>query len=277
MTFQVKASNGNSIFGIAFSRRADGRGNVTLFVGHRGAVVTYFAPATVVPSAGQIPSAVHPPSAIRADLGALGRIDLEFAPSGGVKREHSPCGKDTAELEAGAYRGDFEFHGEENYADADVNSVSPSIRLFLSLVCPGRGTGEISGRGLRGARLRLSTRSGNQRLSVQMNQNRPFARMPFEASLHERVKGIGIERTVHGVAPSSSFSFQPDLRTALVSPPAPFSGSAVFRRNASAANRWTGSLSVDFLGRSDVPLAGAGVKATLVPARRMVERRHHRH
>lgn len=127
ITFQVKASNGYSIFGLAFSRRADGRGNVTLFIGKKGAVVTYFAPATVLASEVRTPSVFHPPSVVRADLGALGKIDLEFVPSGAVKREHSACDKTTVGFEAGSYQGAFEFHGEEGYAEASATSVPASI------------------------------------------------------------------------------------------------------------------------------------------------------
>lgn len=271
IAFRTKASNGNSIFGLAFSRRRDGRGNVTLFVGKKGAAAIYFAPATLVASGDRTPEVIHPPSAIRADLGKLGRIDLEFDPSGLVRQEHSACSKDTVGFDAGAYRGAFEFHGEEGYAEASTTKVFPSIGPLLSFVCPGKGFGEISGRGLRGARLRISGRWGDRKLSAKFNQNRPRARVPFEADLRERVGSIRIQRSVEDIAPSSSFAFQPTFRSALLGPPPPFSGHAVFHRSAPPANRWTGNLTVDFPGRSGVRLTGAGIKATLVPARRTVD------
>jgi hypothetical protein len=58
------------------------------------------------------------------------------------------------------------------------------------------------------------------------------------------------------------------LRTAVLAPPAPFSGSATFYRFAKAANRWTGNLAIDFPGRARVPLVGSRFEATLVHAKR---------
>lgn len=270
-TFRTKASNGNSIFGIAFSRRADGRGNVTLFVGKKGAGAVYFAPATVIASANATPEIIHPPAEIRADLGALGRIDLAFDGSSAViERSPSACHGNTIKFETGSYQGAFEFHGEEGYAEANSTSVETSIAPLLS--CGTSVGGETRGSPLPGARLRLSSHRGGRALSLQVNQNRPGARTIFEASLHERVHGIGIKRIVEGTAPSASFAFSSDLRRATLRPPAPFSGSAAFHREASPTNRLTGDLAVDFPGHSNVRLAGAGVKATLVAAQ--IIRRH---
>lgn len=271
VAFRTKASNGYSIFGLAFSRRADGRGNVTLFVGKKGATAIYFAPASVTASGDPTPNVFHPPSAIHADLGGLGRIDLEFTPSGAVKRERSVCETDTVGVEAGTYRGAFEFQGEEGYAEANANSVSASIGPLLSFICPGKGVSETSGAGLRGARLRISGHWGDRRLSAQFNQNRPGARMPFEATLRERVRAIRIQRSIEGIASPASLTLGTDLRSALLKPSTPFEGSASFHRSASAAGRWTGNLTVDFPGRSDVHLTGAGIESTLTPARRIVE------
>lgn len=266
IAFQAKASNGNSIFGIAFSRRADGRGNVTLFVGKKGAVVTYFAPATVLASGVRTPSVFHPPSVVRADLGALGKIDLEFVPSGVVKREHSTCDKTPVRFEAGSYQGAFEFHGEEGYAEASATSVPASISPLLNLVCGGSVGGEAGGQGLPGARLRLFSKSGSQTVHLQANKNRPGAAATYEATIEERSGRIKIQRAIAGRAPAASFVFSDGLRITTFEPPEPFDGGAVFRRNASPANRWTGDLTVDFPGKSDVPLTGASFAATLVPA-----------
>ncbi len=61
-----------------------------------------------------------------------------------------------------------------------------------------------------------------------------------------------------------AFDCDPALRRAVLVPPAPFSGSASFTRGAAPNHRWSGDLNVDLPGRSDVPLTGPGVKATLV-------------
>jgi hypothetical protein len=265
ITFQAKASNGNSIFGIAFSKRADGRGSITLFVGKKGASVVYFAPATVVPSEVKTPAAFHPPSAVRADLGPLGRIDLQFAPSGVVKQEHSACDKTRVGFEAGSYQGTFEFHGEEGYAEATETSVPALIRPLLNLTCGGYLSGESGGPGLPGAKLGLLSKRGDRTVHLQANKNRPGAATVYAATIKERSGQVQIQRSVAGKAPAASFVFSSGLRLATFEPPAPFDGRAVFRRNASPANRWTGDLTVDFPGKSGVSLTDA-FAATLVPA-----------
>ncbi len=239
-----------------------------MFVGKKGAGVVYFAPATVLASEVRTPSVFHPPSAVRADLGGLGKIDLEFAPSGAVKREHSVCDKTTVGFEAGSYQGAFEFHGEEDYAEANLTSVPASIGPLLNLVCGGSAGGETSGPGLLGARLRLLSRHGGQTVHLQANKNRPGAATTYEATVEERSGRIKIQRSIEGRAPAASFVFSDGLRITSFEPPAPFDGSAVFRRNANPANRWTGDLTVDFPGESDVPLTGASFAATLAPATR---------
>ena len=64
---------------------------------------------------------------------------------------------------------------------------------------------------------------------------------------------------------AGAFSYDPLLRTATLAPPAPFSGRASFHRGAVLENRWTGNLAIDFPGRSNVPLTGPGIGASLVP------------
>jgi hypothetical protein len=281
VAFWVKASNDNAILGIASSGRADGRGSIVLFVFTKGAYVVYSAPATVVPPRAKrvtvVPSqakaavAIHPPSAVRADLGALGRIDLAFAPSGVVKRERA-CDKTTFEFEAGSYQGTFEFHGEEGYAEATVASLPALFRPLLDFACGGVGYRETSGPDLPGAKLRLHSKRDDPIVSLQANKNRPGAAMTYEATIGERSGGVEIQRTVQGRAPAASLVPSNGLRLATFEPPAPFDGRAVFRRNASPPNRWTGDLTVDFPGKPDVSLTH-GFDATLVPAELITERR----
>jgi len=259
--FKVDASNGYKILAYAFSRRVDGKGDVILFVGGRKGAVTYFAPATVTPAA------------IRADLGSLGHIDLQFHPSGVVKQESSDCDKKPIPFDAGTYQGTFEFRGEEQYTEAETTSAHLLIRPILNLVCGGVSQGETGGYGTRGARLRLFRHNGERRIALQFNKNRQGARARFEASIKERKGKIAITRDVVGRAiPGSAFAFADDLQTATLSPPTPFSGSATFHRDATPANRWTGNLTVDFPGEANVALTGPKVRATLVHAEFSEER-----
>jgi hypothetical protein len=273
IAFSLEAGNGYAIFGIAFSSRADGRGDVTLIAGKKGATAIYFAPATVLASDAKAPSVFHPPSLIRADLGTLGKIDLEFVPSGGVKREHWACKKSTLGIDAGSYQGIFEFHGEEGYTEASATSVPAWIGPLLSVACTSSGWSERSGPGLRGARLRLLSERGGQTVRLQANKNRPGAAMRYEATIEEHAGRIEVQRSIQGKAPAASLVPSDGLRIATFEPPAPFGGRAIFRHDASPANRWTGDLTADFPGKSDVPLAGTSFDASLVPAVRTEDRR----
>jgi hypothetical protein len=255
--FTLTGSNGYRILVLADSRRADGRGEVLLFVGRRQSGVSYFAPANVTDS--------H----IEADLGGLGHIAVQFIPSGAVEEE-SACGGDPTQFEGGVYEGSIEFDGEQGYTSASATRVRAEVKPFLSLVCTGHGEGETRARGLPGARLMVG--SPARHLTVRLNKNRPGSRVRYRAEMKERLGKIAISRSVEGWMPGGAFLFSRDLRSASLDPPAPFSGSASFHLGATPPSRLSGSLSIDFPGSSNVPLVGPGLKATLVPARYTVER-----
>lgn len=255
--FRLEASHGYKVLGLAASERIDGRGSIALLVHTRGAVAWYVAPATVTPTR------------LEADLGALGRISAEIAPSGRKRTLRSRCGGDAIRgFEPNLYRGSFEFHGELGYTDAVATDVPEYPQFFLDVICPGSGGGEGWGPGFPGVRLRTFLRNGDRRLSLQLNKNRPGGPMIFEATLKEVRGEIRIERTVSGRQPAAAFEYDPLLRTATVQPSAPFSGVADFRRNAAPVNRWTGTLLVDFPGKANVPMTGGAFSVHAVHARR---------
>ena len=251
--FRLEASNGFSILAIVASQRADGRGQAGLIVYKKQASVTYGFPATITATR------------IDADLGRLGRIALDVSPSGREKTLRSRCGEEPESFtyEPQAYRGTFEFRGEEGYATASTSTPSEYARFFVDLFCGSVGSGEIGGADFPGARLRLHADRGSFHLNFKTNKNRPGKRVRFEVETHERRRGIPISRSRTLWVGSGAFEYDPLLRTAKLAPPTPFSGHAGFRRSAAAAKRWTGNLTVDMPGRSDVPLTGAGVEATL--------------
>ena len=255
--FRLEAGNGYTIIGFAGSERIDGSGSIALLVRRGGAAVWYVAPATVTPTR------------LEADLGALGEISAEIVPSGRKKTLRSPCSDDVVRgFEPNLYRGSFEFHGELDYTDAAATDVREYTAFYLAVVCPGRTGGEGSGPGLPGARLRAFSRHGDRHVSLQLNKNRPGRPTFFEATLKEERGKIRIERTVTGRQPAAAFEYDPLLRKATVAPSAPFSGVAHYRRDAAPANRWTGTLSVDFPGKANVPLAGTAFSVHVVHAKR---------
>jgi hypothetical protein len=173
--------------------------------------------------------------------------------------------------EPATYEGLIEFNGEEGYTRARVNRVAalPVWLLFLSGrgICGG-GYGESIGSDEPGARLRGVSFGHRRSLSFQVNKNGPKAATVFTASLKERRNGIRIDRERHGSAPASAFHFDPLLRTATLSPPSPFSGTASLTRSKNSFGpTWTGNLALDFPGHSAVPIAGPGIHVSLVHAR----------
>ncbi|HEV7483044.1 MAG TPA: hypothetical protein VGO13_08085 [Solirubrobacterales bacterium] len=257
--FRLKASNGYSILAIAASQRKDGQGEAVLFVDRKDGGAVYEAPAIV--------NATR----IDADLGRLGEIALDVVPSGKKAKLQSRCPGELTDprpvtFEPPLFRGSFSFHGEEGFADASSASPHDYTRFFLDVLCAGALRGEFSGALLPGARLRVHSRKGSLRLALEANKNRPGAGTRFEVEVHEKRRGIAITRSRTAWVGAGAFDYDPLLRMAALAPPAPFAGHAAFRRGAPAASRWSGNLTVDLPGRSDVPLTGPGVGATLAHA-----------
>lgn len=256
--FRLKASNGYRVLVIASRQPGKTRGQLAILVGsrHAGGVV-YTASASVEETG------------VRADLGELGRIELEYVRLKGKER-YSGCGSDgeVHYLERGEYRGLFELHGEEGYTEARATRLRGDERILLSLICGEIvGFGDATGPGLPGARLHAFLRQGKDNaLSFEIKKNRPAAPAAFAVSVRERRGEVRIERQLEGTVGAGGFRYDPRLRGATVSPPAPFAGSATFRREAPRRNRWTGDLTIDLPGRSDTPLVQPGLRLSLVHA-----------
>lgn len=258
--FNLKASHGYRVMVLASSTKEYRNGRVLIAVSRKGQEVNYFAPAQVTDTS------------VEADLGALGRIDVTFQPSGEKGVAHPICDRSQrVTYSRGSYVGTIDLRGEEGYTRVRAESAPYSLHPFIDFICPGYSHNETFGHGVSGARLRARMKAGGERIELQVNQNRPGARVRIGASTDERRGEIWISREVTSFLPAASFGFAPDLRVASLRPPAPFSGSAHFLRTAAPPNRWTGSLALDFPGRSNVSLAGTRFRATLVHARLIKE------
>jgi hypothetical protein len=252
--FAVKASNGYKMRVLAVSRKGYRNGEVLILVGGKGRSVSYSAPATVTDTR------------IHAELGALGRIDVEFVASGQETARSSCDPADELTYENGSYVGTVEFRGEEGFTGVTATSVPLWMRLLVDFGCFSVGNGELSGSQLLGARLRARKRLEDRSLMLQVNQNRPGARVWTEAAIEEKRGQIRIAREVEQAYPATSFDFDPKLRFATLRPPPPFSGAALFLRDAKPGNSWRGNLVVDFPGNSNVALAGSRFHSSLVHA-----------
>jgi hypothetical protein len=256
--FKLHGSHGYSISAVAYSDGTGDKGEID-FIAHRhDASVSYRAPAIVTAKT------------IQADLGGVARVDVVLRPSGRQKRVHLKCFGDAVTYEPGTYEGVIEFNGEEGYTRARKRHVTqlPALLLFAGSGSCGSGYGETTGYSEPGARLRGASFAHGRSLSFQVNKNSPQAKTVFTASLKERRDGILIDREVAGSAPSSAFRFDPYLRTATLSPHAPFSGSASLGRSKNSFSPiWIGDLKLAFPGRSAISLTSSGVYVSLVHAR----------
>lgn len=258
--FRLKGTNGYSILVVAFSRPHLKHGQVVVWVAKKNALVTYVAPATVTPTT------------IDANLGAAGTISVDFEAVGPSKRVHAGCNRGGAiPFEPGNWIGTIQLAGEEGFTRVQTSSAKAIVNPFLNLICGTFGIGEVSGHGVRGARVVARSATDKHTLFLQVNKNRRDASVRVETSLEERRGKLLVNREVVTRYPADSFSFDPLLRSATLAPAAPFSGSATFQRDAKPANRWTGNLTLDFPGRADVPLAGWRFHAALVRAKRTEE------
>lgn len=250
IAFALAGSHGYRIHFAAYSKEGSSRGRIAVSVVREGESAFYNAPALVSESF------------VRADLGPLGKVDLAYHPSGQEKTIPIKCSRDTFTYEPGTYEGIVEFKGEGGYTSARSESV-PLVPLLSSFCGGGSGFGEAFDPNERGADLRGLSFAHGRRLVFQVNKNGPRAPTVFSASLKERRGGISIYRTVNGTAPPNAFHFDRRLRRAELSPPPPFSGSALLSRSPSTLfPQWSGSLAIDFPGH-EVRAAGPTVHVSI--------------
>ncbi len=255
-TMRLHASNGYDfvVLGAAPAEGEDGaeEGSIAVYVSrHRHRTfdaVSYGMPATITRTT------------IDADLGKLGRVSVTRVKTGHEKTVHSRClpgGK--RRVQAERYEGTIEFHGEEGFIDLSASSA-PLVPVW---VC---GTDERAsrlGKRLPAVRLDVERHWGENRIEFDATQKRPGARTLVSAEIEEHRGEAEIHRATGILAGASALRYTGDLRTATLKPPGPFAGHGSFRRSARRAQRWTGNLTADFPGHSDVPLAGRGFRADL--------------
>jgi len=255
--FRLEASNGYEFLALAGEAPPEGdEGWIGLFLvrDDQHAAVTYAAPATVTGET------------IDADLGKLGSISVTRVPTGGTRTAHLVCGSEsTQRVKAERYEGTIEFHGEEGFTEIGATSAP----LVYPPPCGIPEGGRPAGKSLPGARLSVEKEHFEQyRFDFNAVQNRPSARTEVGAEVEEHRGEMEIHRATWTWANANVLRYDRRLRTATVRPPGPFSGHGSFRVSDHGPNLWTGNLTVDFPGRSDVPLTGPGFRANLEHPRR---------
>jgi hypothetical protein len=203
------------------------------------------------------------PTAIHADLGALGRVDMRFHPSGGVTygRRHRHCiGPDRYTIRPGVFVGSVRFRGEDGYTSAKVHRVKGKVVTPRFLRCLDSFFEQFERAGQKKAtekkpkvtRLTAFMRSGLTAMLFGVSERQ--AQTGYVAEIEQTVGSLGAFRGVFVHASPATFAFDNALSFASVTPPAPFSGTGSFQRAPTGAKGWTGSLAVSFPGAPNVPL-----------------------
>jgi hypothetical protein len=207
-----------------------------------------------------------------------GRIDLTIPGVLSIDGELTPVGEESLDFD-----GSFHFTGNGGYLSFEKRHVTGWSASGATSVCPQGCLGPhpslfdhiefpLTFTGRNTQVLYASQSLGHRVTHFQATHAQGVAESSFKAQAVEWLPGqVAAMRTIEVVAaPESDFKVSSKAehpKLATVRPPAPFSGSAAYRRGGTirspAIGKLTGSLSVDMFGVK-VRLAGPRAKASLI-------------
>jgi hypothetical protein len=215
---------------------------------------------------------------LSATFGELGRVSVRFHPSGKVIRSQpqSGCkGPDHFTTRAGVFVGQIRFSGEGGYTSLNAHRAKGTVQSPLGLTgCKSEGLHHGSGshpknhgsRSHPSRELALTVQSpasATGQTSFSAIAPGSIGRAVFAAFSSEKVGSLLVLRSVLTLGSSQAFLFDNALSSASVSPPAPFTGTGSFQRNADGSTTWAGDLAASFPGKPDVALTGTTFTAKL--------------
>jgi hypothetical protein len=214
------------------------------------------------------------PSTISADLGPAGHVSLAFEPSGqrevtriDLSGKSEKCVAATKVVRRlGNFVGSVSFHGENGYTTAEATSVPGTVGTSPIRNCTTIPKGHPEPDPVAPERLTFLNVSGRAGFFALRSANQ--AR--FMALEGENLGGdLLVFRSATAVGEPTLFPFSESGLRASVRPPAPFSGTGVYRATRAGTVTWGGDLSVSFPG-VQVPLTGEDM---LKPTLRQVGRK----
>lgn len=212
------------------------------------------------------------------------------------------CEVDKPTVEEGTFVGQIHFRGENGYTRVDVQRAGGQILIQPKLRCnlgaaeaelnklleeledPGegegseekkeKGSGEAEESGPEFHVVKLKAKAKGRQIAFEASRisarepgkkGTSFTSFSVEAERHRgRIDEVSSTSLIF--EPGSAFKV-PDIthlaQEGVVKPPAPFSGSATYRRGSRHSLSWTGDLSVNLPGFGDVRLAGRQTTATV--------------
>jgi hypothetical protein len=218
----------------------------------------------------------EPGNHLTANFGSRGRFDLRFVP---VAAEPIPIGSECegskGRFETGYLVGRAHFRTERGFAQIRVHRMSAARESWSRLTCEFGGELPVFGHPKEkrvsfaavssisaGGTFSLAPpeRSLTFRVTRFFRQAKPVAqRVDYLAELRENAGRVTVHRKVIAAAPERSLLFPglPHLPEEIaVQPPAPFTGSAEFRRTDESTYTWTGDLAIAFPGLDPIRLTG---------------------
>jgi hypothetical protein len=184
---------------------------------------------------------------IRAQIGDLGKIDMSFHPHAAVRRVSPRCSRRHYKVRSGTWRGTIEFAGESGYTSVSAAQAKPTW-LYGPASCE-TATSDPDGAWL--------NNSGPQTFFEAYQNGGPGTATQFSANELESTRQMGISREVWTRGPASAFTYNGRLTRARVEPPAPFAGSAIYKKTTRAGKgTLKGDLSASFPGGPTVSLVG---------------------
>jgi hypothetical protein len=239
----------------------------------------------------------HGSDDIVARLGKLGRIDARFVPlKVRRKRPEEGCKGGKTVIEEGEFVGLVAFHGERNFTQVHAHRAVGTIVRTPALTCkPPKPL-------LTPKQIKKLEREEEELNEEREEEGKEVEEESFNVGLHASArnhrailfatkavikapgqKGFALTNIVAGAErhrgriEESGYAFAlfgkgsdflvPNRRhpaaEGTLKPPAPFEGSATFRRLSAKQSSWTGDLRIDLPGFGLVRFTGAGTKASM--------------
>jgi hypothetical protein len=235
------------------------------------------------------------PLGIEADFGSLGKISARFRPSGRVTSRlpnigvAGGCTPPRGALDRlGTFVGEIRFRGENGFTSINRRRVSGRVSPERVVRCPAKddSRNEQSQAKVRPTRLSVngglsfplaSFDAGHDVISEIASLVRsgvslglsslPDRGVPFKSEVIEERRNFKmlVIRLAVAKGADGSFEVNDKLRTATVTPPPPFAGSAQVNNCVAPRFAWRGSLSVSLPGRGRISLVAPRFGGELSP------------
>ncbi len=217
-----------------------------------------------------------------AMFGNLGQVAITFRPSKGVKSSQHPiarvgCDSERVTTREGLFAGQIRFHGEYDFTSVSARHALGRVITLERSGCrhrPSNRRSQEEKQGSKGQRPKLKAVAFTKRgtLTFRAGQDAldklssfvsgsgadlklgklPKGEAPFSVMAFEEKQGMSIFRLAAARGPSTTFKFNLMPTSAVLAPPAPFSGMG--RLAKCPSEKWRGSLAVALPGASKVSL-----------------------